>query len=64
VIQFIAPPTKTIEPHSLRKILEEKCTGYKISDQVQFEAGLTGSPGNMEVRQKTEWGGFCLHERR
>ena len=44
VIQFIAPPTKTIAPHSLRKILEEKCSGYKISDQVQFEAGLTGSP--------------------
>lgn len=60
VIQFNAPPTKTVEPQSLRNLLEEKCIGYEISDQVQFEAGLTGSPGNMEVRQKTQWDGFRL----
>ena len=60
VIQLTAPPRMVIEPHALRKVLEEKCVGYNIHDQVQFEAGLTGSPGNMEVRQKTQWDGFRL----
>ena len=60
VIQFNAPPTTVIEPPILRKILEEQLAGYAISDQVQFETGLTGSPGTMEVRQKTQWGGFQL----
>ncbi len=60
VIQFNAPPRMAIEPGALRKVLEENCDGYLISDQVQFEAGLTGSPGNMEVRQKTHWDGFRL----
>lgn len=60
VIQFTAPPRTVIEPPALRKILEEQCGGYKVSDQVQFEAGLTGAPGNMEVRQKTQWDGFRL----
>jgi len=63
VIQFNAPPRTTIEPHALRKVLEENCDGYTISDQVQFEAGLTGSPGNMEVRQKTQWDGFRLRSK-
>ena len=53
VIQLNAPPRTVIEPGALRRILEENCDSYTISDQVQFEAGLTGSPGSMEVRQKT-----------
>jgi uncharacterized protein (TIGR04255 family) len=60
VIQFTAPPRTVTEPPALRKILEEQFAGYAVSDQVQFEAGLTGSPGNMEVRQKTQWDGFRL----
>jgi uncharacterized protein (TIGR04255 family) len=60
VIQFNAPPRTVIEPPALRKVLEEQCYGYSVSDQVQFEAGLTGSPGSMEVRQKTQWDGFRL----
>jgi len=60
VIQFNAPPTKHLEPAALRKLLEELCAGYTIGDQVQFEAGLTGLPSNLEVRQKTQWDGFRL----
>ena len=60
VIQFNAPPTRMIEPKSLRKVLEETCVGYKIDDQVQFEAGFTRSPVNMEIRQTTQWDGFRL----
>jgi len=60
VIQLNAPPRMVIEPVALRKILNENRDGYSSSDQVQFEAGLTGSPGNMEVRQKTQWDGFRL----
>ena len=60
MIQLNAPPRMVIEPVALRKILNENRDGYSSSDQVQFEAGLTGSPGNMEVRQKTQWDGFRL----
>ena len=60
VIQFHAPTRTVIEPPALRTILEQQFAGYAVSDQVQFETGLTGSPGNMEVRQKTQWDGFRL----
>ena len=60
VIQFNAPPTKVIEPTSLQKVLAEKCRGYRIDSHVQSEASFTGSPGNMEVRQKTQWDGLKL----
>lgn len=60
VIQFHAPPRIVIEPPALRTILEQQFAGYAVSDQVQFETGLTRSPGNMEVRQKTQWDGFRL----
>lgn len=52
VIQFNAPPRMVIEPGALRKVLEENCDGYLISDQVQFEAGLTGSPGLLPSRYR------------
>ncbi len=60
VLQLNAPPRTVIEPAALRRILEENCDSYTVSDQVQFEAGLTGSPGSMEVRQKTQWDGLRL----
>lgn len=60
VIQFTAPPRTAIEPPALRKMLEDQISGSIVSDQVQFETGLTGSPGNMEVRQKTQRDGFRL----
>lgn len=60
VLQLNAPPRTVIEPAALRRILEENCDSYTVSDQVQFEAGLNGSPGSMEVRQKTQWDGLRL----
>ncbi len=60
VIQFHAPTRTVIEPPALRTILEQQFAGYAVSDQAQFETGLTRLPGNMEVRQKTQWDGFRL----
>lgn len=60
VIQFHAPTRTVIEPPALRTILEQQFAGYAVSDQAQFETGLTRLPGNMEVRQRTQWDGFRL----
>ena len=60
VIQFNAPPTKVIEPTQLKQTLEQRFDDFAISDQVQLETRLSGSPGNMETHHKSQWDGYRL----
>jgi uncharacterized protein (TIGR04255 family) len=60
VIQFNAPQTKPLEPGELKNALQPKLDAVKITDQMQLEAGISGSPTSMELRHRSLWDGLRI----
>ncbi len=60
VIQFSAPPTKNVEPAQLKERLSQLFPTCKITDQLQVEAGFSGSPAGMALSQRTHWDGLRI----
>lgn len=60
VVEFKAPPTTEIQKETLHDVLRSAFQEHEIKDQVQLEAGFTGSPAGMSFQHKSHWDGFRI----
>ena len=61
VIHWQAPPAKQLEPDKLQEKLGETFDNYAMQPQVNQELGVSGNPGSIEVKQRTNWEGVRLN---
>lgn len=61
VVQFNAPPSTPFQQIDLKGLLAKQFPGYKIRDQMHYEAGiLAASNGVAEMQHKSQWDGYRL----
>lgn len=61
VIQINATPTVPFEQGTLKDLLADAFSGYKIHDQMRHETGIEQSAeGNLEMHHRSQWDAFRL----
>jgi uncharacterized protein (TIGR04255 family) len=60
VIHWRAPAAKPLKDSTVLKALQQRFDDYKWQEQQEVGAAFQAQPGNVEIRQQTQWNGYRL----